>query len=52
MAIRRTALTEMGNRSATNVEITTFSGHDIASNVLSDYVKPDREAALNAFNKR
>ncbi len=50
--LRRTALTEMGNRSATNAEIVSFSGHDVTSRVLGAYVKPDRQAALNAKRKR
>lgn len=50
--IRRTALTELGNRGATNAEIVRFSGHDINSRVLKTYVKPDRTAAENAAKKR
>lgn len=50
--LRRTALTEFGNRGATNAEIVKFSGHDINSRVLKTYVRPDRTAAENAARKR
>ena len=50
--IRRTALSEMGNTGATNAEIVSYSGHNIASGVISDYVKPDKEASRRAFIKR
>jgi integrase len=50
--LRRTALTEMGNRGATNAEITAMSGHSINSPVLKVYVRPDREAAKRAVAKR
>ncbi len=50
--IRRTALTEMGNMSATNTELSSFSGHAIGSKVLDDYVAPDKKAALQAARKR
>jgi len=50
--LRRTALTELGNTGSTNAQIVSISGHDIASNVLKDYVKPDKQAALEAARKR
>lgn len=50
--IRRTALTEMGDNSATNTEISSFSGHAPNSKALNDYVKPGKKAAINALNKR
>lgn len=50
--LRRTALTEMGNRGATNAEVVAFSGHDINSPVLKTYVKPGREAARRGREKR
>lgn len=50
--IRRTALTELGNRGATEAEITKISGHKIGSRIIDVYVKPDRSAAIAAANKR
>jgi integrase len=50
--IRRTALTELGNRGATNTEIAAWSGHAPGSKILSVYVKPDKSASMNAFKKR
>ena len=50
--IRRTALTELGNRGATEAEITRISGHKIGSRVIDVYVRPDRTAAISAANKR
>tara|TARA_E500000305_G_C4008317_1_gene231237 strand:- start:246 stop:1475 length:1230 start_codon:yes stop_codon:yes gene_type:complete len=50
--IRRTAMTEMGDNQATNVEIAAFSGHAPNSTALNDYVKPGKKAAVNALNKR
>ena len=50
--IRRTALSEMGNTGATNAEIVSFSGHNIASETISDYVKPNKDASKRAFIKR
>ncbi len=46
------ALSELGDRGAANSEIIPFSGHDITSRVLSNYVKPGREASRRALAKR
>ena len=42
----------MGNSGATNAEIVSFSGHSITSPVVDTYVRPDKETARNAANKR
>ncbi len=50
--IRRTALTELGNKGATETEITKISGHKIGSRVIDVYVRPDKSAAKSAAAKR
>ncbi|MBT8005545.1 MAG: hypothetical protein HN578_21750 [Rhodospirillales bacterium] len=50
--IRRTALSEFGDCSSTNVEISSISGLAPNSPMLEVYVKPGREAALRAAHKR
>lgn len=50
--IRRTMLTELGARGATNVEIASYSGHSVNSPILKVYVQPTRESAVSAFRKR
>lgn len=50
--IRRTALTELGNRGATEAEIVSMSGHTMGSRVIKTYVRPDKTAAENATAKR
>jgi integrase len=50
--LRRTALTELGETGSTNAEIVSYSGHAVNSRVLDVYVKPDKQAAKNAFEKR
>ena len=50
--LRRSAMTAMGNSGATNAEIVSFSGHSITSPVVGTYVRPDKETARNAANKR
>ncbi len=50
--LRRTALSELGDRGATNAEIIPFSGHDINSRILKDYVQPGKEVARRGASKR
>ena len=50
--LRRTALTEMENTGSTDTEIISISGHTKGSRVIGIYVKPDKQAALNAAAKR
>jgi integrase len=50
--IRRTMLTELGAKGATNVEIASYSGHSVNSPILKVYVQPTRESAVSAFRKR
>ncbi|MBF0445279.1 MAG: tyrosine-type recombinase/integrase [Magnetococcales bacterium] len=50
--LRRTALTEFGNKGATTAEIVSMSGHSMNSRVLDVYVKPDKIAGKNAAKKR
>jgi hypothetical protein len=50
--LRTTALTIMGDSSATTAEIVAFSGHKFNSPVLETYVKPGREAAIRGRLKR
>jgi len=50
--LRRTALTELGNTGATNAQIVKFSGHDIASKALKDYIQPDKEITREAAKRR
>ena len=37
--------------SATNAEIVSFSGHDVNSPILKEYIMQTKEAALNARRK-
>lgn len=50
--IRRTALTELGARGATNAEIAAYSGHSVNSPILNTYVQRTRETVISAFRKR
>jgi integrase len=49
--IRRTMLTELGAKGATNVEIASYSGHSVNSPILKVYVQPTRDPAASAFRK-
>ena len=50
--LRRTALSEFGERGGTNVEISGYSGHKPSSPMLGIYVKPDKSVSLAAAQKR
>lgn len=50
--IRRTAATEAGNSGATEAEISSMTGHKPGSKILSVYVKPGKDAAKSAAEKR
>lgn len=50
--LRRTAATEAGNSGATEAEISAMTGHKPGSKVLSVYVKPGKDAARSAAEKR
>lgn len=50
--IRRTVLTELGAKGATNAELSAIGGHSPASPALRVYVQPTREAAVSAIRKR
>ena len=50
--LRRSAMSEMGAKGATNTEIVSQSGHNITSPVVGTYVRSDRQTALNLAVKR
>ncbi|MCP4395371.1 MAG: tyrosine-type recombinase/integrase [Alphaproteobacteria bacterium] len=50
--LRRTVATEIGNKGATLLEITAITGHELNSPVIKTYVKPEKEAARRAIEKR
>tara|TARA_R100001129_G_scaffold65421_1_gene44682 strand:+ start:636 stop:1940 length:1305 start_codon:yes stop_codon:yes gene_type:complete len=49
--LRKTGITELAAKSATNAEIVSFSGHAYNSPVLQDYVMMAKETARNARAK-
>lgn len=49
--IRRTVISELGDKGATEAEIMAWSGHK-NSKSLEPYLKPSKIAGQNAFNKR
>ena len=49
--IRRTVISELGDKGATEAEIMSWSGHK-NSKSLEPYLKPSKTAGQNAFNKR
>lgn len=50
--LRRTVLTELGNRGGTEAEIVALSGHQMGSPVIRRYVIPGEAAAKSAARKR
>ena len=49
--LRKTGITELAKKSATNAEIVSFSGHAVNSPILQDYVMQAKETARNARRK-
>ena len=49
--LRKTGITELAAKSATNAEIVSFSGHAVNSPILQDYVMSAKETARNARRK-
>ena len=50
--LRRTGASELGDRGATGAEIVSITGHQAGSRILDTYVKPSKEAAMHAADKR